>query len=86
MSGSTNTPDIIGSGRWVAITPSNTVDLPDGYTRAIYVGGAGNMVADSANGETSVTFTGLLAGMIYPLRVKRVRATSTTATLLIALY
>lgn len=72
------------SWRWAAITPSNSADLPSGITRAIYVGGAGNLVADSEKGET-VTFTGMVAGQIYPLRVRRVRE-ATTATGLVALY
>jgi len=79
-------PGLEGSGQWVAITPSDSTDLSGGVTRAIYVGVAGNMVADSEHGETTITFTGLLAGVIYPLRVKRVRSTSTTASNLLALY
>lgn len=75
-----------GSGHWAAITPNDDTDLPGGVTRAIYVGGAGNIVADSASGDTSITFTGLLAGVIYPLHIKRVRSSLTTATSLLAIY
>ena len=67
-----------------AITPNNTVDL-DVFTRAIYVGGAGNIRVDTIGGE-EVLFTGLAVGDILPVRVKRVYATNTTATLMIGLY
>ncbi|MCB0120869.1 MAG: hypothetical protein KDE58_01435 [Caldilineaceae bacterium] len=81
----TDSQRLESSGRWAAITPDNDADLPGGVTRAIYVGGAGNLVADSEHGETSITFTGLAVGIIHPLRVRRVRE-STTATGLVALY
>lgn len=67
-----------------AITPNDTTDLPD-TTRAIYVGGAGNLAVIMAGGGATITLTGVLAGMIYPLRVARVLATGTTATGLIGL-
>jgi len=67
----------------VTLTPSDTVML-DRPTDAIYVGGAGILVAVLATGRT-VNFT-CTAGQLLPLRVLRVNATSTTATLLNALY
>lgn len=76
---------ITSSSKWVAVVPSNTVDLPDGPTKGIYIGGAGNLVADSAEGQTSVSFVGLTPGVIHPIRVKRVR-TATTATNILAIY
>ena len=68
-----------------AITPSDTVNLPNA-AYAIYVGGAGNITLDTVGGETSVVFTALPVGTILTLAVKRVRATGTTATLLVAIY
>ena len=68
---------------YVTLTPSDTVNLPR-PTDAIYVGGAGVLVAVLGNGRT-VNFT-CTAGQLLPLRVARVNATSTTATLLNALY
>jgi hypothetical protein len=66
-----------------AITPSDGSDL--GYvTRGIYVGGGGNVAAVMLRGET-VTFTGLSAGSILPIRAARVLSTGTTATLLVGL-
>jgi hypothetical protein len=69
----------------VAITPSNSDDLPNGVARALYIGGGGAVVLDTYT-QTSLTFSGLQGGTILPVNVKRVRSTGTTATNLIALY
>lgn len=67
-----------------AVTPSDSTDLA--YTsRALYVGGAGNIVVTMAGGG-DVTFTAVPAGSILPVRVTRVKSTSTTATSIINLY
>lgn len=72
------------------ITPSDTVNfqayqLPDRkLCDAIYVGGAGVVVVVLEDGSTS-NFTAV-AGEILPIGAKRVNSTSTTATLLRALY
>ena len=68
-----------------AITPSDDTDL-DILPRAIYIGGAGNMKVDMHSSGTAITFVGLLAGQIIPIRTSRVYATDTTATSLVALY
>lgn len=67
-----------------AITPSDTVKLT-APSEAIYCGGAGNAVVLLTSGQT-VTFTGLLAGHVYPIKANRVNATNTTATNLVALW
>lgn len=67
-----------------AITPSDDTDLTIGAT-AIYVGGAGNVKLITSLGQT-VTFVGVSAGQILPVRAKRVIATLTTATNLVGLY
>jgi len=67
-----------------AVTPNDAADLTTA-SRAIYVGGAGNLTVVMLGGAT-ITFTGVAAGTIYPLRVARVRATGTTATGLVALW
>ena len=69
----------------VAVTPSNSTDLTYA-TRAIYVGGAGNVVVTMVGGGSNVTFTGVQAGSILPIRVTRVLSTGTTATSIVALY
>lgn len=68
----------------VAITPSDSADIPAGPPEAIYVGGAGVVVAAYADG-TLGTFT-CIAGQVLPIKCKRINSTNTTATLLVALY
>lgn len=67
------------------VTPDNSTDLTVA-TRAVYVGGAGTLKVDFAGGETAVTFTGVTAGSILPIRVSRIYATGTSATYIIALW
>jgi hypothetical protein len=67
------------------ISKSDTVNFPDGPCNAIYVGGAGIVVAIMADGNNAVSFT-CVAGQILPIRAKRVNSTTTTATLMVALY
>ncbi len=67
-----------------AVTPSDSTDLA--YTsRALYIGGSGNVVVTMAGGG-DVTFSAVTAGAILPIRVTRVKATNTTATSIINLY
>jgi hypothetical protein len=68
----------------VAITPHDSTNFAQGPVDAIYVGGAGVVQAVLSN-DTVVAFT-CVAGQILPVRAKRVNNTSTTATLLVALY
>ena len=78
-----------------AVTTSNTVNF-DGTTwsasaaqrplaaQALYVGGAGVVVAVWPDGtSSSLTAT---AGSVLPLRLIRVNSTNTTASLMVALY
>jgi len=67
----------------VAVTPSDTVDLTY-VSRELYVGGAGNVTAIMADGST-VLFSTVPAGTRLPIRVSRVKATGTTATLMVAI-
>lgn len=68
--------------RAVAVTPSDATVLQK--TRALYVGGAGNMAVRI--GGSTVLFSGIPAGTLLELEVDQVLATSTTATLITALY
>lgn len=68
----------------VAITPSDSTDLAN-VSRALYVGGAGNLVVTPFGGGSNVTLT-VVAGAILPIRVSRVLSTGTTATGLVNLY
>jgi hypothetical protein len=67
-----------------AVTPSDSTDLAF-TSRALYVGGVGNIVVTMAGGG-DVTFSAVPAGSILPVRVTRVKATSTTATSIVNLY
>jgi len=67
----------------IAIVTSDTVDIGR-LTDAVYVGGAGIVQAVMQNNRVAA-FTAV-AGATLPIRVRRVNATSTTATLMLALY
>lgn len=76
--------------KFVPITTSDTVDLvryqqTQQLTDGVYIGGAGVLVAVMAD-NTVCSFTATVAGSILPIGVRRINATSTTATLLVALY
>lgn len=68
----------------VAITKHDTTNFAEGECRGIWVGGAGIVVAVFADNSTAA-FT-CVAGSFLPVRAKRVNSTSTTATLMVALY
>jgi hypothetical protein len=54
-------------------------------TRGLWVGGAGNVKVLMLGGDI-VTFQGVAAGTLLPIRVTRVYSTDTTATLMVGLY
>jgi hypothetical protein len=68
-----------------AVTPSDSTDIPITDCRALYIGVGGN-VSLITNGGQTVTFVGLQAGSILPVRCSRVRATDTTATNIVAIW
>ena len=88
-------PETAMYNRAIAITKSDTVNY-DGTTYsataaqkaipadAIYVGGAGIVVLILEDG-TAPQFT-CVAGQILPVKSIRVNSTTTTATLMLALY
>lgn len=67
-----------------AVVPSDSVNLI-GEVKSLYIGGAGNVRVLTSNGET-VTFSGMQAGSYLLVQVRRVFATNTTATNIVALY
>lgn len=71
--------------KWRAVTTSNTVNFPDGICDSLYCGSSGNLVVIMQNGG-SVTFAGVFAGEILPIKAIRVNATDTTVTGIVALY
>jgi hypothetical protein len=68
----------------LAVTPSDAQPLA-AVTRALYVGQGGDLAVVMAGGQT-VTFQGLPAGSLLPVRAARVRATGTTAAGIVALW
>jgi len=71
-----------------AVTPSDSADLPDGC-RGLLIGTAGNVsvvAVDAAGGASAVVLKNLANGQIVPIAVRAVKATSTTATDIVALY
>lgn len=77
------------SFQFSAVTPSNTAPLKyhgvAQRAKAFYVGVAGDVAVQDDQG-TSVTFTGCLAGVMYPVSTQVIMATNTTATNIVALY
>jgi phage terminase large subunit-like protein len=70
--------------QWVAVTPSNSVNLPAGCC-GLFVTGVGNVAAVGADGHVEV-FPVAEANKFLPLGPIRVNSTNTTATGIIALY
>lgn len=66
------------------ITPDDDTPLSQ-VTRAIYVGGEGNLTLTMVRGQT-VTFRAVQPGMIYPLRCKHIHQTGTTASGIVGLF
>jgi hypothetical protein len=76
----------------LAVTPNDAADLvpptgPARPTRAILVGGAGNVVLVMADGTTAtLTVPATACGFLLSLAAKRIYATGTTATSIVAFY
>lgn len=73
-----------------AVSPDDTADLPRYLpnkllTNALYVGVGGDVVAVAQNGQAT-TFSGVPSGATVRIGVRRINATNTTATNLVALY
>jgi hypothetical protein len=65
----------------VAVTPSDSTGVK---SRALFVGGAGDLSVTMTSGQDCV-FTGVLAGTLLPISVRVVKA-ATTATNIVAIY
>ena len=66
------------------ITPNDSTTFL--RTRALWVGGAGNIVVRMAGDAADQTLVGVPAGTLLPIAVDRVKATNTTATSIVALW
>lgn len=63
-----------------AVTPDDNSDLAL-TTRAIYTGSGGTLVCILCDDSAEVTFTALPAGAVLPIRIRRIKATGTTASM-----
>lgn len=72
---------------FISHSKSDTVNIagPRTLCDALYVGTVGDVVAVMEDGRL-VTFTGVLAGTILPIAIKRVQSASTTAGAFVALF
>ena len=71
------------AGSAAEVTPDDAADLAV-PSRALHIGGGGDLVALMDGGQTA-TFKAE-AGALLPIRVRRVLATGTTATGIVALW
>lgn len=69
--------------KFVAVTPSDATVIPK--TRGLWIGGAGAISVRDCEGNTTL-LSGIPAGTLLNIQVDQVRSTSTTATLIVALY
>lgn len=76
---------MLESSAAVAVVPSDAVDLAV-PSRALYVGGAGDVTAIMTRGGNTVVFKAVPVGTTLPVSVSRVMVTGTTATNIVALY
>lgn len=84
MAGAYRDADATVSARGaIAVTKSDVTVL--NCTRALYVGGAGDVAVKMIEGQT-VTFAGVPAGAVLPVQVTQVLDTGTDATDILALY
>ncbi len=78
-------PSLLDSpaSRAVAVTPSDSTNLTE-VSRGLWIGGGGSISVVMLGGGT-VSFTGIAAGTLLPIRVSRVNQTGTTATGIVSL-
>jgi hypothetical protein len=62
-----------------AVTPSDTVDDPNGVFSELYIGTSGDVTLITAGGAT-VLYKACPAGERLQIRTRRVKVTGTTAT------
>ena len=72
------------AGYAAAVTPDDGTTFSE-PTRALYVGGAGNLTVRMYPGGQTVTFNAAPVGVL-PVRVDRVLATGTAATNIVRLW
>lgn len=68
-----------------AVTPDDDNDLANA-TRALWIGGTGDISVIFVGQSTAVLLESIPAGTLLPIRVARVLSTNTTATEIVALW
>jgi len=84
MARNSRNPVVSIAGHAADVTPHDT-NLLD-CDAAIYVGGAGDVTVYTVQGEGPITFAGVPAGSILPVKVSRVMSTDTDATDMVAVW
>lgn len=69
-----------------AVTPSDSVDLPQGVCTCLFIGVGGDVAIFSPGTTTSVVHRGVSAGSVLLTQARRVLVTGTTATSIVAWY
>lgn len=82
---SLNMVAVAGALKLSAITPSDSETLPTG-TRGLYIGGSGSVAVLAANDTSPVTLASVPAGAWLPISARKVMATGTTATSIVAAW
>ena len=83
---------IVPLGAAIAVVPDNGNDLPRGVCRALWVGVGGDLELDFNTHDQAglpsdqIVIKNVSSGELLPFEVKRVRATLTTATFIVAFY
>lgn len=72
------------AARAFSVTTDDATDIAT-VTRYVYVGVAGDLKVTTTDGDT-VTLVGLAAGVMHPLRVRRIWQNGTTAQSIVGLY
>lgn len=67
-----------------SVTPNDSNELAY-VSRALYVGGTGNVKVTMKDGA-EVTFSAVASSTVLPIAVRKVHSTGTTATAIIALW
>lgn len=77
--------EVTGAWDFKTVTLHDTNPLTHGITRGILVGVAGNVAVTTAAG-TDIVLPNLVAGVIHPIHVSKIKVTGTTATNILAVY
>lgn len=79
-----NKGDTSPATRFFAVTPADDTDQESDF-RALFIGSGGNVVVTEAHSGDKVTYPNCYDGQILPVGGRRVEATGTTASNIVAL-